>query len=114
MGEDLDDPLFLTITTCTLSSNGNSDDIIKDGLVPSFFTEMVKPLNSTTNREAMFMWKVFQLGRPSTTILSCKMILDSAYAPLGITSFIDNVTSSDNSLSITKLIAENRQCSYGS
>ena len=77
LGQDLDDSIILTITTCTLSSNGNSDDIIEDGLVPNLFTEMVKPLNSTTNREAMFMWKVFQLGRPSTTTLSCKMKLDS-------------------------------------
>ena len=77
LGQDLEESIFLTITTCTLSSNGNSIDIIKDEKVPSFFTEMVKPLNRTSNREAKFDWKVFQLGRPSTTNLSCKMKLDT-------------------------------------
>ena len=77
LGQDLEEFIFLTITTCTLSSNGNSIDIIKDEKVPRFFTEMVKPLNRTSNREAKFNWKVFQLGRPSTTNLSCKMKLDT-------------------------------------
>ena len=77
-GQDLEESIFLTITTCTLSSNENSIDIIKDKKVPSFFfTEMVKPLNRISNREAKFDWKVFQLGRPSTTNLSCKMKLDT-------------------------------------
>ena len=77
-GQDLADFMFLTITTCTLSSNGNSIDIIKDGIVPSIFIDMVKPMNSTLNSEAKFTWTVFQLGRLSTAFMSCKIRLNTS------------------------------------
>ena len=80
-GQDLDDSTSLAIKTCTLSSNGNSIDFIKNGLVPSYFTQMVVPLNSTLNREVKFNWKVFQVGNLATatlsTKLSCKIKLTS-------------------------------------
>ena len=82
LGQEVASNMFLTITTCTLSSNGNSIDMIKDGLVPSYFAEMVKPLNSTLNREAKFTWKVFQVGNLSKSNLSCKMKLESNQEPV--------------------------------
>ena len=75
VGQDLDDSTSLAIKTCTLSSNGNSIDFIENGLVPSYFTQMVVPLNSTLNREAKFNWKVFQVGNLATSTLSCKIEL---------------------------------------
>ena len=75
VGQDLDDSTSLAIKTCTLSSNGNSIDFIENGLVPSYFTQMVVPLNSTLNREAKFNWKVFQVGNLATATLSCKIEL---------------------------------------
>ena len=75
VGQDLDDSTSLAIKTCTLSSNGNSIDFIENGLVPSYFTQMVVPLNSTVNREAKFNWKVFQIGNLATANLSCKIKL---------------------------------------
>ena len=54
LGQDLDDSTSLAIKACTLSSKGNSIDFIENGLVPSYFTQMVVPLNSTLNREAKF------------------------------------------------------------
>ena len=82
LGQEVASNTLLTISTCTLSSNGYSIDMIKDGLVPSYFAEMVKPLNSTVNREAKFIWKVFQVGNLSKSNLSCKMKLDSNQEPV--------------------------------
>ena len=73
----------LAIKTCTLSSNGNSIDFIENGLVPSYFTQMVVPLNSTLNREAKFNWKVFQVGNLATSTLSCKIELITDYCLSG-------------------------------
>ena len=77
VNQGLEDNTSLAIKTCTLSSNGNSVDFIKNGLVPSYFTQMVVPLNSTLNREAKFSWKVFQVGNLATATLSCKIKLIS-------------------------------------
>ena len=82
LGQEVASNTLLTISTCTLSSNGNSIDMIKDGLVPSYFAEMVKPLNSALNRETKFIWKVFQVGNLSKSNLSCKMKLDSNQEPV--------------------------------
>ena len=82
LGQEVASNTLLTIITCTLSSNGNSIDMIKDGLVPSYFAEMVKPLNSTVNREARFIWKIFQVGNLSKSNLSCKMKLESNQEPV--------------------------------